>query len=107
MTQMPPQAPMAPAGMPVKPHRGGMILAFSIVGIVCGCIIFSILAWIMGKGDLREMAAGRMDRSGEGLTKAGKIIGMIVTILQIVGIVIWIILVAVGAASFSFRTSGM
>ena len=106
MTQMPPQAPMAPAGMPVKPHRGGMILAFGIIGILC-CIIFAILAWVMGSGDLKEMAAGRMDRSGEGLTKAGKIIGMIVTILQIVGIVIWIILVAAGAASFSFRTSGM
>jgi hypothetical protein len=107
MTQMPPQAPMAPAGMPVKPHRGGMILAFSIIGLACSCIIFSILAWIMGSGDLKEMAAGRMDRSGEGLTKAGKIIGMIVTILQIVGIVLYIILLAAGAASFSFRTSGM
>jgi hypothetical protein len=64
----------------------------------------------MGGGDLKEMAAGRMDRTGEGMTKmtkAGKIIGMIVTILQIVGFVIWIILVAAGAASFSFRTSGM
>ena len=58
MTQMPPQAPV---GMPVKPHRGGMILAFGIVGIVC-CIIFAILAWVMGNGDLKEMAAGRMDR---------------------------------------------
>ena len=103
MTQMPPQAP---AGMPVKPHRGGMILAFGGVGFFC-CIIFAILAWVMGGGDLKEMAAGRMDRTGEGMTKAGKIIGMIVTILQIVGIVIWIILVAAGAASFSFRTSGM
>ena len=104
MTQMPPQAP---AGMPVKPHRGGMILAFGIIGIVCSCIIFAILAWVMGGGDLKEMAAGRMDRTGEGMTKAGKIIGMIATILQIVVFVIWIILVAVGAASFSFRTSGM
>jgi len=107
MTQMPPQGPMAPVGMPVKPHRGGMILAFSIIGLACCCVIFSILAWVMGSGDLKEMAAGRMDRSGEGMTKAGKIIGMIVTILQIVGFVIWIILVAAGAASFSFRTSGM
>jgi len=103
MTQMPPQAP---AGMPVKPHRGGMILAFGIIGLVC-CVIFAILAWVMGSGDLKEMAAGRMDRTGEGMTKAGKIIGMIACILQIVGFVIWIIAVAVGAASFSFRTSGM
>jgi hypothetical protein len=92
--------------MPVKPHRGGMILAFGIIGLVC-CVIFAILAWVMGGGDLKEMAAGRMDRSGEGMTKAGKIIGMIATILQIIGIVIWIIMIIAGAASFSFRTSGM
>jgi len=104
MTQMPPQAPMAPAGMPVKPHRGGMILAFGLVGFFC-CIIFAILAWVMGGGDLKEMAAGRMDRTGEGMTKAGKIIGMIACILQIVGFVIWIIAVVIfGAASFSLTT---
>jgi hypothetical protein len=87
--------------MPVKPHRGGMILAFGIIGIVC-CIIFAILAWVMGSGDLKEMAAGRMDRSGEGMTKAGKIIGMIACILAIVAIVINIIMLALGMGTMSF-----
>ena len=67
------------AGSHMKPHRGGMILAFGIISIVFGCaaIIFGPLAWIMGNQDLAEMAAGRMDPSGEGLTKAGKICGMV------------------------------
>lgn len=99
MTEIPPAAPMQQpptGGVPMKPHRGGMILAFGIVGFVC-CIIFAILAWVMGGSDLKEMAAGRMDRTGEGLTKAGKIIGMIACILAIIGIVIQIILLATGA----------
>ena len=101
MTQMPPQAPV---GMPVKPHRGGMILAFGIVGILC-CIIFAILAWVMGNADLKEMAAGRMDRSGEGMTKAGKIIGMIACILAIVGIVINLIMLALGMGTMAFSVN--
>ncbi len=86
-----------PTGQPVRPHRGVMILVFGILGFVC-CFIFGIVAWVMGSSDLREMAAGRMDPSGRGLTQAGKICGIISTALQIVGIVIWII-VAIGAAA--------
>ena len=87
----------------VKPHRGGMILAFGIVGFLC-CIIFGILAWVMGNGDLKEMAAGRMDPAGEGMTKAGKIIGMIACILNIIGLVVWVALMVLGgAAAFAAR----
>lgn len=56
----------------------------------------------MGSGDLKEMAAGRMDRTGEGMTKAGKIIGMIACILAIVGIAINIIMLALGMGTMSF-----
>ena len=56
----------------------------------------------MGSGDLKEMAAGRMDRTGEGMTKAGKIIGMIAAILAIVGIGMNIIMLALGMGTMSF-----
>jgi len=80
----------------LKAHRGGMILTFGILGIVC-CIIFGILAWVMGDGDLKEMAAGRMDPSGEGLTKAGKILGIVGCVLAILGMVIAMATGALGA----------
>lgn len=67
----------------VQPHRGGLILVLGIVGIVMGCPIFSLMAWVMGSGDLREMRSGRMDRSGEGLTQAGQLLGMIPSIIVI------------------------
>lgn len=86
-------------GNPVslKPHRGGMLLAFGILGILC-CIVFGILAWVMGSNDLKEMAAGRMDPSGEGMTKAGKILGIIGCILAVLGILAWLAMMIFGVA---------
>jgi hypothetical protein len=81
----------------LKPHRGTMMLIFGILGILC-CLIFGILAWVMGSTDLKEMAEGRMDPAGEGMTKAGKILGMISCALAVLGVVIWIALFALGMA---------
>jgi phage FluMu protein Com len=68
----------------LQPHRGGLILVLGILGLVVNCPIFSFMAWAMGSADLREIQAGRMDPSGEGLTRAGHILGMILSILWIV-----------------------
>ncbi len=87
--------PSAPVGL--KPHRGTMLLIFGILGIIC-CIIFGILAWVMGSADLKEMEAGRMDPSGEGMTKAGKILGMVSCALAVLGLLIWIAMFALGMA---------
>ncbi len=84
-----------PAGQPVRPHRGVVILVLGILGLVC-CFILGIIAWVMGSGDLREMDAGRMDPSGRGLTLAGKICGIVSVALTIVGIVVWLLIGAAG-----------
>jgi hypothetical protein len=72
--------------MPVKPHRGGAILALGIVGICLTCIVTGIIAWVMGRNDLAEMNAGRMDREGYSLTQAGMICGIIGTVLGILSL---------------------
>lgn len=91
---------------PLTPHRGSLILVLGILSIVC-CFICGIVAWVMGNKDLKQMAAGTMDRSGEGLTKAGKICGMVGVILAIVGIVIQLIFILLGFGMFTLRsTSG-
>jgi hypothetical protein len=56
------------------------------------CFPFGIAAWVMGGGDLREMRAGRMDPTGQGMTQAGYIIGMIATLLALVAFLIGLIL---------------
>ena len=90
-----PQAPV----QPLAPHRGVIILVLGILGIVC-CFICGIIAWVMGNNDLREMAAGRMDPSGRGLTQAGKICGIVGVIIAIVALVIQIIVMLLGGGFF-------
>lgn len=99
MTGMAPD--MGTPGGNMKPHRGTMILVFGILGFVI-CPIFGIVAWVMGNNDLKEIQAGTMDPSGEGITKAGKIIGMIATILAIISTAISLLLLVIfGAAIFT------
>ncbi|MHC4159934.1 MAG: hypothetical protein ACYSSO_12740 [Planctomycetota bacterium] len=86
------------AQQPLAPHRGVVVLVLGILGLVV-CFICGIIAWVMGNNDLKQMAAGTMDPSGEGLTKAGKICGMISCILAIIGIVIWLLVVVLMGAS--------
>ena len=75
----------------MKPHRGTLILVFGILGLVI-CLPLGIAAWIMGNGDLKQIDAGTMDPSGRSMTNAGKIIGMIATILWIIGIVAGVVM---------------
>ncbi len=102
-SQQPPAA-TAEAQAPVQsvaPHRGVKILVLGILGIVC-CFICGIFAWVMGKNDLREIDAGKMDPTGRGLTQAGKICGMVGVILAIVWIVIQLIAILLGGGLFMF-----
>ena len=50
----------------------------------------------MGNGDLKAMDAGAMDPSGRGLTNAGRICGMIATILMIIGVLVVVALFGLG-----------
>ncbi len=65
----------------------------------------------MGANDLKEMRAGKRDRSGEQLTKAGMICGIVGTAIGIIGILWWIIAVLaalglVAAAGTTGATGG-
>ena len=80
---------MSEIGTPggTEPHRGTIILVFGILSVVF-CCIFGIFAWLWGNEDLEKMRQGRMDREGESLTSAGKILGIIGLALQAIGIVL-------------------
>ncbi len=91
----------------MKPHRGTLILVLGILSIVLTpCLsILGIPAWIMGKNDLAAMDAGQMDPTGRSTTNAGRICGMIGTILLIVGMAagVLLVLIRLGAASAGSR----
>lgn len=73
-------------------------MVLGILGlVVCGPL--GIVAWILGASDLKEMDAGAMDPEGRGLTNAGKICGIIATILLIIGVVVGILMIGLGVLS--------
>lgn len=92
MTHMPPYQPHGH----LKPHRGTLILVLGILGFFV-CFICGIVAWVMGNDDIRQMDAGQMDPAGRDLTQAGRVIGMIVVILNVVALVVAILFFIVAA----------
>ncbi|MBL9138026.1 MAG: hypothetical protein JNK85_19320 [Verrucomicrobiales bacterium] len=74
----------------MKSHRGTLILVLGILGLVI-CFPCGIAAWIMGSGDLKEMDAGQMDPEGRSLTQAGKIVGIIATVLALLSVVVAVV----------------
>jgi hypothetical protein len=61
------------------PHRGALILTLGILGFV-PCVPTGLFSWVMGNTDMAQIRAGRMDPDGEGLTQAGRILGIITTL---------------------------
>jgi hypothetical protein len=92
----------------LQPHRGALILVLGILSLVV-CAPLGFFAWVMGNTDLREIRAGRMDPTGEGLVSAGRIIGIIGAVLfivQICGAVIVLLFILVMIAGGAAAASG-
>jgi hypothetical protein len=62
-----------PPGTYLEPHRGGLILAFALIGVFA-CMIFSVVAIVLAAIDLQKMNRGTMDKNGRGLVIAGLVI---------------------------------
>jgi predicted Zn finger-like uncharacterized protein len=76
----------------MQPHRGPLVLILGILSLVLGLTmgigwVLGPVAWILGNNDLKEMRAGRMDPEGEGATNAGRICGIISTVILGLGLV--------------------
>jgi hypothetical protein len=83
--------------------QGTTILILGILSIVC-CGPLGIAAWVMGNKAIKEIDANPGAYNNRGTVNAGRICGMIGTILLIVGVVGYIILFAV-AGSVNFSTN--
>lgn len=83
-----PPGPGGAFGAAYRPARGGLVLGLAIAGLLC-CSPLSIVAFILGSRDLKEIDAGRMDPSGRGMTNIGRIIGL-VGIIFLVLTLVWL-----------------
>ena len=85
------------AGQP----NGTLVLILGIAGIICLPILAPI-AWIMGNNGMALLNSGQGDETQRGNVNAGRICGIIGTVLMIVGAVVGMlfggaIMAAVGA----------
>jgi len=76
----------------MKPHRGALVLSLGILGLVL-CQVLGPIAWVLGNEDLRGMDAGEVDPEGRGLVEAGKICGVVATLMMIAVVGLLLILV--------------
>lgn len=65
----------------VLPHRGRMIFALAMVGMMLWFPIPSIMAWLMGSGDLAQIDHGLRDPAGRTLTVWGRNLGVIASLV--------------------------
>jgi zinc ribbon protein len=81
------------------PSRGNTILVLGILSLTV-CSILGPVAWSMGNEELRRIEAGQASSAGHQSANAGKICGMIASILLILaGVFILIAVVAAAGTS--------
>jgi uncharacterized membrane protein YjgN (DUF898 family) len=75
------------------------ILVLGILSIVI-CGFLGPVAWSMGNTELAAIDAGRRSPEGRGTANAGRILGIIATVLLVIGVVVFIfVLIGVGLSS--------
>ena len=74
--------------VPASNNRPTIVLVLGILGIVC-CGLLAPVAWFMGSAELKSIRSGSSPAAGEGLAKAGMILGIIGSVLLILSL-LWI-----------------
>lgn len=97
MTQ-PPQFPSESGAYP-EASQATTILVLGIIGVVL-CQLLGPVAWVMGNNELQAIDAGRRAPENRGTANAGRILGIIATVLLAISILV-VILIAVGTFTFS------
>lgn len=86
----------------LQPDHGSTILTLGILSLFVAGPILGAIAWVMGNNDLREIRAGRMNPEGEESVNAGRICGMIATILHSVLLVLCLFACYIWAFNMAF-----
>jgi hypothetical protein len=86
---------------PQKSGNGVLILILGILAwLACGCFT-GLPAWIMGNNALRDIENGYSDPGEMGMVQAGRVLGMVNTILMAAAILVVICVVGVAAIAGS------
>ena len=66
----------------MRSGNGVLILILGILSIVSFGLFTGIPAWIMGNNALEGIRMGQVDRTEEGMVNAGRVLGIIGTVLS-------------------------
>jgi len=94
----PPQFPSESGSYP-EASQATTVLVLGIIGVVL-CQLLGPVAWVMGNNELAAIDSGRRAPENRGTANAGRILGIISTVLLAIGVLI-IVLLVVGAVTFS------
>lgn len=93
-------------GAPRQDHpKAQTAMILGVLSLVCCGIFTGIPAYIMGNNALKEIHYSGGALGGEGMAKAGKILGIISIVLFVFGLIVWGILLATGNAYFEFNAT--
>ena len=95
--------PMGGYAQPENHPKAMTALILGIVGIVC-CSILAPFAWSIGKKAVNEIDASGGRYGGRGQAQAGYILGIVGTVLLILGILFFVLAAVTGGLSFSAGT---
>lgn len=90
MTQ-PPQFPSESGAYP-ESSQATTVLVLGILGVVV-CGILAPIAWAMGNTELAAIDSGRRPPQNRGTANAGRILGIIGTVLLAIGIIVLIFVI--------------
>ena len=71
------------------------VLVLGILSLVL-CQVLGPIAWVMGNNELAGIDAGRRPPQNRGTAQAGRILGIISTVLMIIGVVFLIVFLFIG-----------
>jgi hypothetical protein len=90
----PPQFPSDSGAYP-EASQATTVLVLGIIAIVL-CQLLGPVAWVMGNNELAAIDSGRRPPENRGTANAGRILGIISTVLLAVGIIFVILIIAGG-----------
>lgn len=104
MSQYPPPPPPPYAPPPRNHPQATTILVLGICGLVL-CQVLGPFAWVMGTRALREIDASHGQLGGRDTVNIGRILGIIGTVLMVLGLVLFLGLFVVGGIVATTSTS--
>jgi hypothetical protein len=84
----PPPPPPPPVSASAS-NQAITALVLGILGLVC-CSLAAPFAWYFGQTELRAIREGRSPAAGEGMAMAGKILGIVGTVILVFAL-LWVL----------------